>query len=77
MTPTLADELRAACSSFKTNEPLSKHTSLAIGGPAEYYVEVVHAGRTDGAAESRPKTSSVFPFFLGAGSNLLVSDKGI
>src|SRR5438552_13598410 len=73
---SFADGLRAACPALRTQEPLSKHTSLAIGGSAEYYAEV----RTlqELIALRRVATSHSLPvFFLGAGSNLLVSDQGI
>ena len=76
MTSTLVDELRSACKSFKPNEPLSKHTSLAIGGPAEYYVDV--STREELIALRKVVQKNPLPvFFIGAGSNLLVSDKGI
>ncbi len=58
------------------NEPLSKHTTLGIGGPAEWYAEagsVLHLKSLLQFAKS--KKASVF--LLGAGSNLLVSDLGI
>ncbi len=58
------------------NEPMSKHTSIGVGGPAERFVEVGNVfelGRALRAAQERG-----WPlFFLGAGSNLLVSDAGI
>jgi UDP-N-acetylmuramate dehydrogenase len=76
MTSLLADNLRAACKSLKLNEPLSKHTSLAIGGPADYYADV--STREELIAVRQAVLANPVPvFFLGAGSNLLVSDKGI
>ncbi|HEY7163701.1 MAG TPA: UDP-N-acetylmuramate dehydrogenase [Candidatus Binatia bacterium] len=60
----------------KSNEPLARHTSMKIGGPADYFIEV----------ESEPALSAVLPVlrrdnvpisFLGNGSNVLVSDLGI
>ena len=60
---------------IKQNEPLSKHTTFAIGGPAKYFAvaktkeEVLEA---IDFAESKK-----LPFFvLGGGSNLLVNDGG-
>ena len=60
---------------IKQNEPLLKHTTFAIGGPAKYFVvaktkeEVLEA---IGFAESKK-----LPFFLlGGGSNLLFNDNG-
>ena len=34
MTSVLEDELRRACPGLRVKEPLSPHTSLAVGGPA-------------------------------------------
>jgi UDP-N-acetylmuramate dehydrogenase len=76
MTASLADALRAACKSLKVDEPLSKHTSLAIGGPADYYADV--STREELIALRKALQAHPLPvFFLGAGSNLLVSDQGI
>jgi UDP-N-acetylmuramate dehydrogenase len=76
MTSTLTDELRAACKTLKPNEPLSKHTSFAIGGPADLFLDV--STRDELIAIRRIIQAHNVPvFFIGAGSNLLVSDKGI
>ena len=60
---------------IKQNEPLSKHTTFAIGGPAKYFAvaktkeEVLEA---IGFAEGKK-----LPFFvLGGGSNILINDGG-
>ena len=58
------------------NEPLSAHTSYRIGGPADLFVTV-------GSQEELRRTVALareyqVPYFLlGAGTNILVSDKGI
>lgn len=58
------------------DEPMSKHTTLGIGGPAEWYAEVDSLSHLDKVLRAaRQKNLPVF--FLGAGSNLLVSDRGI
>lgn len=58
------------------NEPMSKHTSFRIGGPAEAMVfpadEAELAGLINSARAERTPL-----FVLGEGSNLLVRDKGI
>jgi UDP-N-acetylmuramate dehydrogenase len=73
---SLADELRAACPCSSAQEPLSRHTSLAIGGPADYYAEVMTVDEL--MALRKVVLQHALPvFFLGAGSNLLVSDRGI
>lgn len=57
------------------NEPLSKHTTYKIGGPAKFFVQ----GKT---AEIIKEAFAAaidlkLPYFvLGSGSNILVSDKG-
>jgi len=73
---SLADDLLAACPGLKTQEALSRHTSLAVGGPADYLAEVTTVGELIGLRRLVQK-HSLPVFFLGAGSNLLISDKGI
>jgi UDP-N-acetylmuramate dehydrogenase len=76
MTSVLLDELREACPSLKLNEPLTKHTSLGIGGPAEYFADV--STREELIALRKITQKNKLPvFFIGAGSNLLIADKGI
>lgn len=76
MIASLAGALQTACPGLKTNELLSRHTSLAVGGPADYYAEV--NSREELIALRRVcQSSQLAVFFLGAGSNLLVSDRGI
>lgn len=58
------------------NEPMSKHTSLRVGGPADLFVRVVSEDDLRGAvAVARQRELRVF--VLGGGTNLLVSDRGI
>jgi UDP-N-acetylmuramate dehydrogenase len=57
-------------------EPLAKHTSLRIGGPAEYYLRVTtERDLVETIRVAREKELPVF--ILGAGTNLLVGDAGI
>ena len=57
-------------------EPLSRHTSLKIGGPAQFYLRVVSERDLVGAvAVAREHELPVF--VLGGGTNLLVADEGI
>lgn len=57
-------------------EPLAKHTSLHIGGPAQFYVRVTSERDLVGAvAVAREHELPVF--VLGGGTNLLVADEGI
>ena len=57
-------------------EPLARHTSLHIGGPAEYYLRVTsERDLVETVRVAREKELPVF--ILGAGTNLLVADQGI
>ena len=57
------------------DEPLAKHTTLRVGGPADVYVEP--ASEEDLAAILKFCAEHEVPFFiLGRGSNLLVRDGG-
>lgn len=57
------------------NEPLSKHTTLCIGGPAKYYYEAVHSDDLISAVEIAKELGLEY-VLMGAGSNVLVSDQG-
>lgn len=60
----------------KKNEPLSNHTTIKIGGPADIFIE-------PSSVENLKKVMGVIRHYqipwraIGRGSNLLVSDKGI
>jgi len=60
----------------RLKEPLKKHTTFKIGGPAEYFV------RPKGAAELKvlikaAKRYKIPVLVIGAGSNILAGDKGV
>ena len=58
------------------DEPMSKHTSLRIGGPADYFVRVTTERDLVGAvAVAREHELPVL--MLGGGTNMLVSDRGV
>jgi len=59
-----------------TQEPLSKHTYLGIGGPAEYYTEV-RDQNTFAAVLDYCRERQLPILVVGEGSNLLVSDTGV
>lgn len=70
-------ELRAACPKMKVRQavPMEKWTSFRVGGPAAFMI----FPKTEEEAVLALKTLSrlsIPPFFLGNGSNLLVSDRG-
>jgi UDP-N-acetylmuramate dehydrogenase len=60
---------------LKLNEPMSRHTSWRVGGPAEYYFKP--AGLDDLSQFLRNLDASTPVFWFGLGSNLLVRDGGI
>ena len=58
------------------NEPMSKYTSMRVGGPADYYLEP--ADKLDLVAIIKYFQKNDFPYLmLGRGSNLLFSDEGL
>ncbi|USF28406.1 UDP-N-acetylenolpyruvoylglucosamine reductase [Firmicutes bacterium ASF500] len=60
---------------LRADEPMSRHTTFRLGGPAALMAlpkSVSEAKSVLGAAQK----AGVEPFFLGNGSNLLVSDSG-
>lgn len=60
----------------KLHEPMSRHTSFQIGGPADIYT--IPADEADIVLIAGVAHSEGAPLFvLGAGANILVSDKGI
>ena len=76
--PALADELAARVSPatvIKRDEPMARHTTLRVGGPADFYIEP--ANENDLAAILKFCQERRIKFFiLGRGSNLLVRDGG-
>ena len=61
---------------LRVDEPMSKHTTFRIGGPAALMGLPKSAGEARMAVKAA-RELAVEPFFLGNGSNLLVRDKGI
>jgi UDP-N-acetylmuramate dehydrogenase len=57
-------------------EPMSRHTSLHIGGPADYFVRVRSEDDLVGAVRVA-REAELPTFMLGGGTNLLVADDGI
>ena len=75
----IADALAAHVSRatlIRRDEPLAKHTTMRIGGPADVYIEP--ASEADLASVLKFCADRDVPFFvLGRGSNLLVRDGGV
>ncbi len=60
---------------YKENEPLARHTSFRIGGPAKYYMEISTPEQLIRAMEFIEEKKMPW-LALGGGSNMLVSDQG-
>jgi len=82
MTSAVLDHVRTSClesllpGRVRLREPLRRHTSFRIGGPADVWVEVadpaeIRAVQRVAAAEGLPLC------IIGGGTNILVSDLGI
>lgn len=56
-------------------EPMKKHTTFRIGGPADYFV-TPHTSREVSEVIRLCREAQIPWYILGNGSNLLVSDKG-
>ena len=73
----LIEELnrRAPQLELREYEPMSRHTTFRIGGPAR--LMALPASRKEAVAAVRAaRELGISPFFLGNGSDLLVSDQG-
>lgn len=74
----IVEEIQKIVSKDKifTNEPMSKHTSFKIGGPAEIFVKINNVEELKLIIKIS-KQAEVPITVVGNGSNLLVSDDGI
>lgn len=61
--------------SFIENEPLAKHTSFKIGGPARYFASVDSVDKLSLLIKFL-NSSKISYFILGNGSNILMPDSG-
>jgi UDP-N-acetylmuramate dehydrogenase len=60
----------------RRSEPLSRHTTFGVGGPADVFLTVRSASNLAGATRACHSVGSEM-FVLGSGSNILVADGGI
>ncbi|MCD7946670.1 MAG: UDP-N-acetylmuramate dehydrogenase [Oscillospiraceae bacterium] len=60
---------------LRAEEPMRRHTSFRIGGPARLMALPKTAAEAAGVLRAAAE-AGVTPFFMGNGSNLLVSDQG-
>ena len=60
----------------KCSEPMARYTSMKIGGPADYFIEVETEQALQRVLILLPRYDIAF-YLLGNGSNVLISDHGI
>ena len=74
---TLLDQTAQALGCpLRADEPMARHTTFQIGGPADRFLIVENAAQLQGLL-SCLRQAGIPYLVLGKGSNLLVSDKGI
>ena len=66
----------AAITKVTENEPMKKHTTFRIGGPAKYFAEPSSKEELKALIKAA-KEEGIKPIVIGRGSNLLVSDDGL
>jgi UDP-N-acetylmuramate dehydrogenase len=72
----IAERLRDLGIPVRTDEPLSRYTTIGLGGPAELFVAPTSVDQL--AAILASAREGDVPFrVLGAGSNLLIGDEGV
>ena len=75
---TLRDDLRTSFPVDRVlcDEPMAKHTSFAVGGPAEFFVDVHDATEIVTLIKIAKRHAAPW-HVIGCGSNILVSDAGL
>lgn len=61
---------------IKEDEPLASHTSFGIGGPAEFFLELARVDAIAKAIDGCHERGIPY-LILGAGTNLLIADRGV
>ena len=69
-------EERFTAELLRFDEPMSKHTSFAIGGPADFFVSVCSIEDIQDACQIA-RTANAPWHIVGAGSDLLIADAGL
>ena len=72
----LESDLKKIGSDYIINEPMSKHTTFGIGGPVDFLILPLDNSQIPDIIKSI-NLNKINSIFLGSGSNILVSDKGI
>ena len=76
MTPASLAAVVGHFGEVRPGEPLARHTTFGVGGPADVFLTVRSAEDLAGAA-TVARDAGIEPFVLGSGSNILVADAGI
>jgi UDP-N-acetylmuramate dehydrogenase len=73
----LAQELKfIPAARIKVSEPLARYTSMKVGGPADFFIEVENAAALTRVLRTLNRYGTNF-CLLGNGSNVLISDRGL
>ncbi|MBR1472123.1 MAG: UDP-N-acetylmuramate dehydrogenase [Lachnospiraceae bacterium] len=72
----MAEKCRAFGAEVLQNEPMRKHTTFRVGGPAELFMTIPQREALFRVLDFLKEKDIPF-FLLGNGSNLLVSDRGL
>ena len=73
----LAQELRLVAGvRIKVSEPLARYTSMKVGGPADFFIEVDTGAALTRVLMTLSRYKANF-CLLGNGSNVLISDRGL
>jgi UDP-N-acetylmuramate dehydrogenase len=75
MTTDLIERLREL-GTVRLNEPMSRHVTFGVGGPADVYF-VAENEEALRQAYALARSNDVPVFIFGSGSNILVGDKGV
>ena len=61
---------------IKVSEPLARYTSMKVGGPADFFIEVENTAALARLLRTLNRNGTNF-CLLGNGSNVLISDRGV
>jgi UDP-N-acetylmuramate dehydrogenase len=75
LDPAFSEALQAV-TTVRLDEPLSRHTTIGIGGPADAYVVAQSASQLSAVLAVCAEADAPV-FMLGSGSNIVVGDGGI
>lgn len=76
MTPERLAAMVEQFGEVRLSEPLARHTTFGVGGPADVFLTVRDSAGLGGAATAA-RDADTDVFVLGSGSNILVADAGI